>query len=520
MFLKVKRLQSIQSLILEADLIQIGGQIDNLVDRARKSGSEDGKRNEDPNEILNKLLDSLFAMNESDLDSKLDDPAFDQYFGNPNMKAALDSYFMYLNERILEFRKNLEEALSKEKINEVEIEEISNKIFTFVARIHILEKIYAKLASKGTTDFSGEIYEKIKKMQDDLADAFSLKIKIPAKIAQQAYANFEQAETEEAQKEAATEVFDAIHTAEVITDDMSDELTAGIQAADKEYEAKIDSKLGAGTSADLKSGLFINKNTASIIRRIFQFQYTNWTNEADIIREANSLKVSINGFPDVSDEAKEYLVKMVDGIQKSLIERAKSKEFETQKYKGIHYDFNKKLPLYERTALPVTGKQIADDTKIMKFRKAAQALMGLVFGEDTTGNTAAGQAFAKTGKHLHTLYAKTLNTTAKAVGKAVKGREGEMKADAYSRLFILDTSVVDEPKPKAVTEEGEAPGVTPQVPGSIGSMGPITPPTQNTIGSGDKFVSLGGNTQKKKKKSSAVLGFADFIKEQNNRYQK
>lgn len=354
-------------------------------------------------------------------------------------------------------------------------------------------------------------------MQDDLADAFALKIKLPAVRATQAYTKFEQADTEEAQKEAASEVFDAIHVAEVITDDMSDELTAGIKAADTEYEQKIDAKLGTGSSADLKSGIFINKNTASIIRRIFQFQYTNWTTEADIIREGNALKVSINGFPDVSDEAKEYLARMVDGIQKSLIERAKNKEFETQKYKGIHYDFNKKLPLYERTALPVTGKQIADDTKIMKFRKASQALMGLVFGADTTGNTATGQAFAKTGKHLHTIYAKTLNTTAKAVGKAVKGREGEMKADAFTRLFILDTSVVDEPKPKAVTEDGEAPGVTPQVPGSIGSMGPITPPTQTTLGSGDKFVSLGGNTKKKKKKSPLVLGFADFIKEQNNR---
>lgn len=424
MFLKVKRLQAIQSLILEADIIQIGGQMDNLVDKDKKSGSEDGKKNEDTNEMLNRLLDSLFALGEDDLNSKLDDPAFDKYFGNPKMKEVLDSYFTYLTERVAEFRKNLEEALSKKEINEVEIEEISRKIFTFVARIHVLEKIYVKLDSKGTTDFSGEIYEKIKKVQDDLAEAFSLKIKLPAKRAMQAYANFEQAETEEAQKEAASEVFDAIHTAEIITDDMSDELTSGIQAADKEYETKIDSKLGAGTSADLKSGLFINKNTASIIRRIFQFQYTNWTNEADIIREANALKVSINGFPDVSDEAKEYLARMVEGIQKSLIEKAKSKEFETKKYKGIHYDFNKKLPLYERTALPVTGKQIADDTKIMKFRKASQALMGLIFGEDTTGNDAAGQAFARTGKHLHTLYAKTLNTTAKAVGKAVKGREG------------------------------------------------------------------------------------------------
>ena len=487
MFLKVKRLQAIQSLILEADIIQIGGQLDNLVDKDKKSGSEDGKQTEDTNEMLNRLLDAFFAMGEDDLNAKLEDPAFEKYFGNPRMKTVLDSYFKYLTERVAEFRKNLEEALSKKEINEVEIEEISTKILSFVSRIHVLEKIYSKLESKGTTDFSGEVYEKIKKVQEDLADAFSLKIKIPADKAKQAYSNFKQAETEEAQKEAASEVFDAIHVAEVITDDMSDELTAGIKAADSEYEQKIDAKLGKGTVADLKSGIFINKNTASIIRRIFQFQYTNWTSEADITREANSLKVSINGFPDVSDEAKEYLARMVDGIQKSLIERAKSKEFETQKYKGIHYDFNKKLTLYERTALPVTG------------------------------NTAAGQAFARTGKHLHTLYAKTLNTTAKAVGKAVKGREGEMKADAFTRLFILDTSVVDEPKPKAVTEDGEAPGVTPQVPGSIGSMGPITPPTQTTLGSGDKFVSLGGNNKKKKKKSPLVLGFADFIKEQNNR---
>jgi hypothetical protein len=517
MFLKVKRLQAIQSLILEADIIQIGGQMDNLVDKDKKSGSEDGKKKEDTNEMLNRLLDALFAMGEDDLNSKLDDPAFEKYFGNPKMKAVLDSYFNYLTERVKEFRKNLEEALSKKEINEVEIEEISRKILTFVSRIHVLEKVYAKLDTKGNTEFSGEIYEKIKQVQEDLAEAFSLKVKIPADKAKQAYSKFEQADTEDAQREAAGEVFNAIHTAEVITDDMSDELTDGIQAANTEYEKKIDAKLGTGTSAELKSGVFINKNTASIIRRIFQFQYTNWTNEADIIREANALKVSINGFPDVSDEAKEYLARMVEGIQKSLIERAKSKEFETKKYKGIHYDFNKKLPLYERTVLPVTGKQIADDTKIMKFRKASQALMGLVFGADTTGNTATGQAFARTGKHVHDLYAKTLNTVGKTIGKAVKGREGEMKADAFTRLFILDTSVVDEPKPKAVTEEGEAPGVTPQVPGSIGSMGPITPPTQNTIGSGDKFVSLGGNTKGKKKKSSLVLGFADFIKEQNNR---
>ena len=61
MFLKVKRLQAIQSLILEADIIQIGGQLDNLVDKDKKSGSEDGKQTEDTNEMLNRLLDAFFC---------------------------------------------------------------------------------------------------------------------------------------------------------------------------------------------------------------------------------------------------------------------------------------------------------------------------------------------------------------------------------------------------------------------------------------------------------------------------
>lgn len=517
MFLKVKRLQPIQDLILEADIIQIGSQMDNLVDKDKKSGSEDGKTQEDPNEMLNRLLDAFFAMNEDDLNARLNDPAFERYFGNPKMKAVLDSYFKYLTERIAEFRKRLEEELSKKEVNDVEVERISQQIMTFVARVHVLEKIYAALDSKGTSDFSSEIYEKIKQVQEDMAEVFSLKVKIPADKTKEAYTKFEQAETEEAQRDAAEEVFNTIHVAEVITDDMSEELTVGIRKAEEDYSEKIDAKLGTGTSKEIKSGLFINKNTASIIRRIFQFQYTNWTSEADIIREANALKVSINGFPDVSDEAKEYLTRMVEGIQASLIERAKSKEFETKKYKGIHYDFNKKMPLYERTALPVTGKQIADDTKIMKFRKASQELMGFIFGAASASGTEAGMAFAKTGKHLHNIYAKTLNNVGKAIGKAVKGREGEMKADAFTRLFILDTSVVDQPKPKAITEDGVAPGVTPQVPGSIGSAGPIVPPTADSFGSGDKFVSMGPLTKKKKKKSSLVLGFADFIKEQNNK---
>lgn len=508
MILRVKRLQSIQDLILETELIQIGSQLDKVTG-AGKGADKD----EDPNEMLDRLFDAFFAMGD-DLNSKLEDPAFEKYFGDPKMKSVLDAYFSYIERRIKQYRADLEKELNQPSVNEVEVERISQILIKFAARLHVLEKIFDKLSKDSKGEFSDEIYEKVKKAQDDLADVFSLKIKGPAERAKEAYSKFEKAETPEAQEEAAADMFSAIHTAEIITDGISDDLTDGVKQAEEEYVNKVDAKLGKGASSKIKQGIFVNRNTAALIRRIFEFQYTNWTNESDITTEAGKIRTSINTAPDISEEGKEYLLNLVDNIQKSLIEQAKNKEFDAKKYKGIHYTFNKKLPLYERTSLPVTGKQIADDTAIMKFRKASQSLMNLLFvGSDA--DTPTAQAFARTGAHLHKIYAKTLNTVGKAIGKAVGGREGEMKGDAYTRLFILDTSVVDEPKSKPVSEDGVAPGVSPQAPGSIGSMGPIVPPTETSFGSGDKFVSMGGTKTKKKK--SLVLGFADFIKEQNNR---
>ena len=336
---------------------------------------------------------------------------------------------------------------------------------------------------------------------------------IPAEKTKESYAKFQGAQNQEEKEEAAKEVFSNLEAAELLAEEMPDEVSAGIEDATATYTSQISSELGNDVTADIKAGVYVNKNVASLIRRIFEFQNTNWTNENDILMEANKLRTSVNGFPDVSTEAKEYLLRLIDQIQVTLIEKAKNKQFDTKRYKGIHYDFNKKLPIYERTPLPVNGKQIADETKLMKFRKAAQSLMDLIAGEGGSPITAAGLAFKRTGKWAHAIYAKALNGAAKIIGKAVNGREGEMKADAFSRLFIIDTSVVDEPKDKQVTEDGVAPGVSPQVPGSIGGMGAITPPTETSFGSGDNF---GIQKKGKKKKYGVVLGFADFIKEQNN----
>jgi hypothetical protein len=510
MFLKVKRLQAFENLMLETDLIQIGGEAENILNNTGTGDSDSGKSSGATSEEINRLLDMLFNFGEDDLSEKLGDPSFQKIFADPRMKSVFDEYFEYLKERISVYRKELADALEKPEINEVEIERITENLTKLVCRVRVIELIYEKLASDKAADFSDDIAQKVKDINSELYETFALRISKPAERTQQAYSRFQGAQTEEAKQEAAVEVFSNLQTAEALAKDLP-EAEEGIADATQSYTERMSSELGADQIADIKAGIFVNKNVAAIIRRIFEFQYTNWTTEQDILTEANKLRTSINGFPDVSQEAKDYLTKLVDQIQVQLIDRAKSKVFDTPKYKGIHYDFNKKLPLYERTQLPVTGKQIADDSKIMKFRKAAIAIIGQVFTSQTE-LTKAGEAFSKTGKWIHDIYAKTLNRSAKFIGKAVKGREGEMKADAFTRMFIPNTSVVDEPKSKQVAEDAVSPGVSAQVPGSIGSMGPIVPPTATSIGSGDNF-----GPKIKNRKKSAVLGFAEFLKEQNTK---
>lgn len=517
MFLKVRKLQSIEKLILETDLIQIGDEANDILNKVKSEDDTTGSGSTgDNNEDLNRLLDMLFNLGEDELTGKLDDPTLSKIFSDPKMKKTLEEYFAYLQERIKVFREELMKALNDVPVNEANVGQITDKITKFVCRVRVIELIYQNQAAKKKSgdepDFSEEINKKVSEINDELYNLYSLMIIIPADKTKQAYSKFQGAQTQEEKEEAAKEVFSNLEAAEILSEEMPDEVSAGIEDATATYTSQITSELGKDITDDIKAGVYVNKNVASLIRRIFEFQYTNWTNENDILMEANKLRTSVNGFPDVSTEAKEYLLRLIDQIQVSLIEKAKNKQFDTKQYKGIHYDFNKKLPLYERTTLPVNGKQIADETKLMKFRKAAQSLMDLIFGGEKTGGVTA-QAFERTGKWAHAIYAKTLNGAAKVIGKAVKGREGEMKADAFSRLFIFDTSVVDEPKAKPVSEDGVAPGVSPQVPGSIGGMGAITPPTSTSFGSGDNF---GMPKKDKKKKYGVVLGFSDFVKEKNN----
>jgi hypothetical protein len=174
--------------------------------------------------------------------------------------------------------------------------------------------------------------------------------------------------------------------------------------------------------------------------------------------------------------------------------------------KGIHYTFNISLPLFKTVMLPVTGKQIADNTFIAKAKQKFIEITKALLGDDTGPKSDLAQAMYNLGSSFSKAYSFALNRTAKMIGKAVGGREGEIKADAVSRMFMPTTEYLD--KIDKVAEEAVAPGVAMQVPASIGGMGPIVAPTRTSLGSGDDF------SPKKKKKR--IMEFSEFLKNKNN----
>lgn len=75
-----------------------------------------------------------------------------------------------------------------------------------------------------------------------------------------------------------------------------------------------------------------------------------------------------------------------------------------------------------------------------------------------------------------------------------------------SRILSGEVRVLEKREP--TFEEAVAPGVSPQVPGSIGGMGNPVAPTPTSLGSGDNFNPT--KRKKRSKKDKRVLEFAEF----------
>ena len=498
MFIKVKRFQHLESLILEAKAIELTTQFDAAVaDFAANAAAPDYTK-----------FDNLIV---SMLDLQIENhQAFINKFGEDRAANLITGYLGYCNSRITGINQTIVKEYASAVPDLEEIRKNQEDLVGMYGRIGKLTAIYdeLKIRNYNIQTLAG-ITQKIEAVTKTIADSMNSildGIGITIKKTQTDMAN---AVSEEEKLRFAKLTFSKFNTLLQYSKALPAQYQQGLNSARAAAGRNVQHATGLNTSEEIDAKLATAINSAvKIEMRIARLATTNWKTVEELELEFKQIESLINGLTRTASESKKDDYMDALKLEADIVrEKLKDKSLDLDKTKGIHFDFNIKLRLYEKTVLPVTGQQIADNSKIMKFRKGLASFLSFFSIGAAKPMDKGEQAFYDLGKAIHDTYSKVLNTSAKFIGKALGGKEGQLKADAISRMFIPDSKVLDK---KPVAEElgaGSAPGLSVQVPGSIGSMGPITPPTPTTFGSGDNF------SPKKKKSKSKILGFSEYLKE-------
>jgi hypothetical protein len=533
---QVKRFKQLDDLLLEASIINYGNEFNAMAQEYDGDNPNSSNATSEPNpETWNKLdilLDNLLAQRIVDLDNELQRPIYEREFGSVEGKRLCESYLAYCKIRINRLGTDITTELANDEPDSLKLEQLNRSAIQIVARIEVLEKIYTAFKLLGNTEGPGvaeEMSQKITDIKNDIATTYMEPLVVVSTKVKTEISNIQDTNTQEPEKiESSKKIIQDFNTLEQTTTAYPPEVKEGVKQAKIKAERTIRTAIGDQKFEQIHEEILANDHEAGILRRILDLRYRNFTSEDEIYKAGDGIKISINGLQNPKGIARSrpeviaYLQKQLAEILDDILKKARDKSISVDKTKGIHYDFNTRLKLHQAIDLPVTGKQIADASVIMKMRKRLASIMSL-FIMGTMPTSAAHQAFSEFGKQVHNIYAVSVNSTAKLIGKAMKGREGELKADAFSRLFIPNPNVLDRKSDtvsQKLTEDGGAPGVAMQTPGSISGMGPISAPTRTSVGSGDNFSP--SKTKKKKKYKSPfesqvkVFSFSTFVKENNN----
>jgi hypothetical protein len=540
MFLKIRNFQHINDLLFEANLIRIGDEFNGLSQEYNddKGTSVSTASNVEVWNKLDSLLDSLLAKGIIDLDADLAKPIYEKEFGSARGKQITEAYLVYCKNRISKIRDEIRTELLKDEADSDKVSELTQATLGIAARIEALDKIYTAFKSLQQVELSklaDDVNQKIVDLKQTLSDAYTEPIAAVGDSVKPQIVHLENANTSEAERiKSAKSIMDKLNSLNQLIVFYPIEAQEGAKQAKAKVEQTIKSFIGDDRFSEFQQEILSNDHEASILRRILDLKYMNFTNEEEIYKEVDGIKISMNSLVNPKGKIRSkpeviaYLEKQLAEVTDEILTRARDKSITLDKATGIHYDCNTKLKLHEITDLPVTGKQLADSSIIMKFRKKFTEILNLLIPSRALPMTAAGQAFSNFGEQTHKAYAVTLNSAAKLIGRTIGGRTGELKADAYSRMLIPGTSVLDKkptsqiPIATKITEDGGAPGVAMQTGASISGMGPIEAPTRTSFGSGDNFIGSVKKKRKLKKRRSVyedqvqVLNFSSFINENND----
>jgi hypothetical protein len=488
MIFKVKRLSKLEDLLLEADIIKIGNDID------QAAGKSDLEK-QDSFDKVDRLLDDLI---DKDIQRYLDNPNFINSFTADEIINTMREYLEYCKKRIDDNKVRVGTLLRSKTFNADEIRRVNIDTSRIQDRIDILDQVYRAAKIERAND----LISKISEIRQDINNFYIHPVEITSEEVKQSMLIIKSNDDKSKKYEAAQLIYTDFEEIEEITEEYPDEIKAGIAQAKETAEEELKSEFTEEELEEIRNRKIANIFFTKIVKDILEFEqlYAPVEEIKETARLLRNVRIANN--ENLDADSKAYLSSWVDQIEAELLRKAQDKSLRLEMNKGIHYDFNIKLPLFKTVMLPVTGKQIADNTFISRAKRKFTEIMSVLFGDGPEEYTKMGAAAKELGKSFSTIYSVALNRTAKAIGKAVGGREGEIKADVVSRMFMPTTEYLD--KVDKVTEDAVAPGVALQVPGSIGSMGPITPPTQTTLGSGDDF-----NPKKKKKR---IMEFSEFLK--------
>ena len=494
----VKRIKRIEDLLAEAASISaVAPNVSSGVDQASI---------EQYDSWLDKFLDKAI------------DPSAFNIADIKQRTRIVETYLEYCNNRLLRISDKIKKAVEKTGSSQNEIKDLTDQQFAIAKKITLLDEIYSGMKNKEDAEIqeiADEIVKRVEEIQTTLQNEYFSIIEAAGKRNYALLQDLARSKDDLEKREISKEIISTWEEVKIITSNLDPAQRAQMDRLQNQTYSNVEREIGKDRLETLVAGSAMNREEADLIARIVKLNYRVFTSEkqvrdefADIRLKVNSLQGSSKYKNETRPETIKYLTTLVDQAELSIVAKFKDKSIDLSKTQGVHFDYNKRLKLYEKTELPVTGKQIADSSVIMKLRKGLTSLLDLLFGGGRSQVTPEGDAWSGFGSKVQNIYSKTLNTAAKAAGRLIKGREGEIKADALSRLFIPDTDMLAAKTSRSLYEEAVAPGVASQVPGSIGGMGAIVAPTPTSIGSGDNFNPKNKSKDKKRKK---VLEFNDFV---------
>ena len=529
--LKFKHIHILEQLLLESDLIIIGNEISDIITFAKGNNNKE-------EDIMKKVDEFLAKLIENDILNKAKtDPQvlqqLSQSFLNKDWIEILDKYVDFISQILKYETEILEEMLKDGGDIELQLE----RIRAYKGRMAIIWEAYQTIEESNWTSEVNSLLDKIKvsftEQKKNEADV-TKKLVTSAK---------EQMKNTDAESETFKEtVDDSVKVAYIISDFSNkdeDKKKPEPDIIDVEWE-EVQSEMDKDVDDFKKSTDDFNTRTEGkaetitkrdvIIKSAIE-ELRNWpdlnTLESQFVKVRIMIMTDERGEIDPitkrriplilldSSAKKQYMVEAIEAYleAKARLGRYKT-DLDLKRYKGVEYSPEIKLPLFERTMIPVTSKQMLDSSKINYLLKIGTYLGNILASVEYLGDQNLRDQIERIRKVTLPVIGRTISRTAKAVG----GKESQLKAEKWTRfMFTSAESGLDAPQSKiagatkvgsgTVKEDIAAPGVALQTPASIGSMGNPVAPTQTTVGSGDKFQST-----KSKKSNRNIMDFKSFYK--------